>query len=404
MLELKHHFTCSMKQPNFSSSLISSFWLPVSWVTIFLVGTDLFIISPFLPLIGKELNTQPESLTILVSSFSLTYAIACPIQGRIAERWGLRTVLVLGVVSLALANSFTAASINVSQLILSRILAAIAAASISPMIYALTADRAEPSQRASRLAMVNSGLVISLALGAPLGLLIGDMTNWRAVFIGLAICLLVIAPMNKAVWLEDAVRPSPKQINTQENLWNAWPYLVCMLAWSSSIYAMYTLLGTALDRDFGASAQDTAIAMACFGAGATSGVILGGRLADRIGAKRLVQLSFLLMLISFFICCFVYQQHSYVVLLANLFVVAFVAYGFFPAIQACAAQIFSIRRPTVLGLMSSALYVGISLGASIATQVFNAFGMDSVFLVSALAAFIGWLGSNMIKLNFLKSN
>ncbi len=393
-----------MTKPNFSSSLISSYWLPISWVTIFLVGTDLFIISPFLPLIGKELNTQPESLTILVSSFSLTYAIACPIQGRIAERWGLRTVLVVGIVSLALANLFTAIAINQSQLVLSRILAAIAAASISPMIYALTADRVEPSQRASRLAMVNSGLVISLALGAPFGLLIGDMTNWRVVFIGLAICLLVIAPMNKVVWLEGGVRSSPKRINTQENLWNAWPYLVCMLAWSSSIYAMYTLLGTALDRDFGASAQDTAIAMTCFGTGATSGVIFGGRLADRIGAKRLVQLSFSLMLISFFVCYFVYQQHCYMVFLANLFVVAFVAYGFFPAIQACAAQTFSIRRPTVLGLMSSALYVGISLGASIATQIFNVFGMDSVFLISALAALIGWLGSNMIKLNFSESD
>jgi predicted MFS family arabinose efflux permease len=92
------------------------------------------------------------------------------------------------------------------------------------------------------------------------------------------------------------------------------------------------------------------------------------------------------------------------VFLANLFVVAFVAYGFFPAIQACAAQTFSIRRPTVLGLMSSALYVGISLGASIATQIFNVFGMDSVFLISALAALIGWLGSNMIKLNFSESD
>ena len=168
--------------------------------------------------------------------------------------------------------------------------------------------------------------------------------------------------------------------------------------------SMYTLLSTALDHDFGASAQDTAIAMACFGTGATSGGILGGRMADRIGAKRFVQLSFSLMLISFFVGCFVYQRHCYLVLLINLFVIAFAAYGFFPAIQTCAAQNFLIRRPTVLGLMSSALYVGISLGASTATEIFNLFGMDSVFLVSALAALIGWLSSKMIKLNFSQPN
>jgi predicted MFS family arabinose efflux permease len=375
------------------STYWSFLWLPLNWVTVLLVGTDLFIISPFLPLIGREMNVPPESLTILVSAFSLSYALACPIQGRVAERWGLRTVLITGVVTLALANLFTAIASSVFQLILSRVLAAISAASISPMIYALTADQSAPAYRASRLAWVNSGLVIALALGAPLGLLIGDMTNWRAVFIGLAMVLLLLAPIHIVIWPHNTTRIQKKQIDNNEKLRNAMPYLVCMLMWSASVYAMYTLMGTALDKEFFASAQDTAIAMTCFGTGATSGVILGGKLADRIGARRWVQLSFALMTISFSVCCVVYQQHLYIALVTNFFVIALMAYGFFPAIQACAAQTFSARRPTVLGLMSSALYVGMSLGASIGAQVFETNGMDAVLLASALAALIGWIAS-----------
>ena len=36
-------------------------WSPIAWFTIFLVGTDLFVISPLLPLIGRELGYQPAS-------------------------------------------------------------------------------------------------------------------------------------------------------------------------------------------------------------------------------------------------------------------------------------------------------------------------------------------------------
>ena len=371
-------------------SAYSSLWLLVSWMTVFLVGTDLFVISSFLPLIGEEVQVPPASLAILVSAFSLTYAVACPIQGRMAERWGLRTVLVSGVAALGLANLYTAMASSVLHLVISRVLAGVAAAAISPMVYALTAERAAPTQRTSRLALVNSGLVISLALGAPLGLLIGDMTDWRTVFVGLAVALWAMVPVNAAIWPAKTERRPATHAVTQERLWDAWPFLLCMVAWSAGVYATYTLLGAALNQDFNASAQDMALALTCFGFGATSGVILGGRLADRIGPSRLVQLSFASMLAAFTVCHFIYRQQLYGALVVNLFVIAFVAYGFFPAIQACAAQAFTTRRPTVLGLMSSALYVGMTLGATFGAGVFRMYGLEVVLLISATAATVGW--------------
>lgn len=287
-----------------------SLWVLVSWLTIFLVGTDLFIVSAFLPLMGRELHMPAASLTILVSAFSLTYALACPIQGRVAERWGLRTVLVSGVVALGAANFYTAAATDLLHLTLSRVLAGFAAASISPMLYALAAERATPLQRASRLAQVNSGLVISLCLGAPLGLVVGDITNWRSVFMGLATILLIMVPFNAAVWPPRTVRPPITQLDAiNERLLDAWPLLVCMMAWSVSVYATYTLLATALSQDFAASAQEIALVLVCFGAGATAGVFAGGRLADRIGVGRQVRLSLVLMTVAFAFCQVAYRNN-----------------------------------------------------------------------------------------------
>ena len=243
-------------------------WLPIAWFTIFLVGTDLFVISPLLPLIGRELGYQPASLAVLVSAFSLTYAIACPLQGRLAERCGARGVLLFGIAALAAANAYTALATSLAHLLASRVLAGFAAASISPMLYALAAEHAETERRASRMAQVNSGLVIALGLGAPFGLLVGDIGNWRLVFLGLASALTLMLPLNMRAW-RTAGGPPPRAAQgaaaAPESLLQAWPHLLTMTAWASSVYAGYTLLATALGREHAADAGHIAALLSSFG-------------------------------------------------------------------------------------------------------------------------------------------
>jgi predicted MFS family arabinose efflux permease len=61
------------------SSLPAS-WLLVGWITIFFVGTDLFVVSPFLPAIARDFNRQPADLTLMVSLFSISYAVFSPVR------------------------------------------------------------------------------------------------------------------------------------------------------------------------------------------------------------------------------------------------------------------------------------------------------------------------------------
>src|SRR5215467_11624273 len=182
------------------SVLPSKRWLLVGWITAFVVGTDLFIVAPFLPSIGRELGVGPAYLTILVSAFTLTYAVACPLLGCVAERVGLSNILCFGVLALGMANFYTTAAPDLFHLTLSRCLAGLAAASITPMLYALTAERATPGARAASLALVNSGVVLALAGGAPIGLMIGNFSGWRVVFGLLGGGLLVLLPIHLATW------------------------------------------------------------------------------------------------------------------------------------------------------------------------------------------------------------
>ncbi|TDR73333.1 MFS transporter [Paludibacterium purpuratum] len=376
---------------------MSRSWLLVGWVTIFLVGTDLFVVAPFLPGIGQDLHRQASSLTMLISIFSIVYAIACPIQARFAERFGVGNVLLFGILTLGLANLYTALAQDLPNLLLSRGLAGLAAASISPMIYALTANRTRPEERAGKLALINSGLVIALILGAPLGLVLGAHSGWRPVFALLALAFLLVWPVNKMTWQSEIGGGAAKGKSATEHLSSAWVFFLCMICWAASVYATYTLLSSAMSNEYHVSEGDLALVLTSYGVGAALGGILGGKLADRIGASSMVRLAFSLMIVTLLLLTAVYQTHQLGWLSLNLFLLALVAYGFFPALQACAAQIFVTRRPTVMGLLSSCLYIGITLGSSVGGKLFTAGGMALVQRYSIAMAVLGLILSMFIR-------
>jgi len=381
------------------SGASSNRWLLVGWFTAFLVGTDLFIVAPFLPSIGAELGVDPASLTILVSAFSLTYAVAGPLQGRVAERVGLRDVLCFGVVALGVANLYTAAAPDLFHLTASRVLAGLAAASITPMLYALTAARAAPAARAGTLALVNSGLVLALAAGAPIGLAIGTFSGWRTVFAMLGGTFLLLLPIHLATWQRAEAAAAARSANARgEQLRDGAILFLAMALWSISIYASYTLLPTAMNAEMRWPVPLIASALACFGAGATVGAVLGGRLADHVGPPRFVRVSFLATGAAFVAASLIHQQNSVWALSAALFLIALVAYGFFPALQACAAAVFAARRPTVLGIMSSSLYLGTALGAAGGAKLFLHGGMSLVLIASAVVAFAGFAATRSLRM------
>ena len=58
-------------------------------------------------------------------------------------------------------------------LLAARLIAGAAAAGVSPSVYALVGSSGPPDRRATWLAIVVSGLLMSLSFGAPIGVLVG---------------------------------------------------------------------------------------------------------------------------------------------------------------------------------------------------------------------------------------
>src|SRR5207253_121389 len=89
-----------------------------AWLTMFVVGTDLFVGSPLLPLIVADYRISPELAGWSVTAFSLAYMVSAPLLGYVADHIGRRRTLTCSLVAFCAANLLTASADNLSWLLI----------------------------------------------------------------------------------------------------------------------------------------------------------------------------------------------------------------------------------------------------------------------------------------------
>src|SRR5579862_935231 len=174
--------------------------LATGWLTLFVIGTDLFVVSPLLPPIAGEFRLSASAAGLCATVFSAFYMVSAPLFGTLADRLGRRRILTFCLAGFALANGLTGSTPGFAWLIAWRGLAGIAAAGVTPLIYAGVGDEAPPARRATWLALAVSGLLLALSIGAPAGALIGAGWGWRAPFLVIAGLSLLLAAANRFAW------------------------------------------------------------------------------------------------------------------------------------------------------------------------------------------------------------
>src|ERR1700744_3215390 len=76
----------------------------------FAIGTDAFIIGGILPEIAHDLSAGVGKTGLVVSVFSLSYALGSPIISALSARWRRSTVMIGGLVVFSVANLLSASS------------------------------------------------------------------------------------------------------------------------------------------------------------------------------------------------------------------------------------------------------------------------------------------------------
>lgn len=358
--------------------------LGCGWITLFVVGTDLFIISPLLPRIATEWALSVSIAGLSVTVFSLTYLVTAPLFGQLADRFGRRRTLVGCLLGFVAANFLTAAAPSFGWLLAARVAAGAAASGVSPLIYAGVGEAAPPDRRATWMAIAVSGLLLALSVGAPAGTIIASYLGWRTPFVVLGVLSLGLTAANRMIWPADASRTGRTAAPLSPlDHWLAARRLLPTVLWATALYGVYTYLGTWLAAD-GASAAQIARTIGFYGAGALAGTLLGGQLADRIGTQRTMTFSIAGLTVG--LAMLAAGAGSGWAMNLLLFAMSAFAQFYFPAQQSGLARDFPQRRALMLALNNSALFLGISLGSLIGGEVMAQAGFRSNAGACALIA------------------
>jgi predicted MFS family arabinose efflux permease len=369
--------------------------LAIAWSTMFLIGTELFVMSPLIPFLAADFRISTAVAGVSVTVFSATYMVSAPVFGNVADRVGRRRVLVSCLLIFTAANLLTASATSLASLLAARFLAGAAAAGVSPSVYALIDAAAPSDRRATWLGLVVSGLLMSLAFGASAGAIAGARFGWSPVFVLLGIFSLMFAAVNWQVWPHEALSKDASKPQGRH------PFASAVLArrlaptviWSMGLYGAYTYLGAGLVA-IGFSTDQIAEAILFYGCGAIVGVLIGGHVADRVGVKFTTGASLAGLCVCFLVLRAALDTGVFVG--PALGVSSAVAQLFFPAQQASLVKEFPNQRGTALAWNNSALFFGISLGSLCGGIAVTLVSFDANLTVCASIALIACLINRVV--------
>ena len=387
-----------------SNASFSQTTTPIYWMALgtFAIGTEGFMIAPLLPRLAGDLSVSVAAAGQLVTVFALTYAFSSPILTALTGALNRRRLLVLSMIGFALANVFAFAAKDYWMLMAARVLLAVAAGLYVPNANALAGALVRPERRGAALAIVSGGTTIAVALGVPLGSIIGAKFGWRAMFAGVGV-LAVIATLGLLAGLARDVGSKLPATGLRERLGvvrqpAVLRTLLVTTLWATGAYTVYTYIASLLYTATGIEGPYLSAVLFVWGLSAAAGIFAGGTLTDKHGAGRVIISGLIFLALAFASLSMSATLLTKAVAVGPVLVAIVVwglsAWAFFPAQQTRLIGIAGIRvAPIVLSLNASFMFLGFSLGAA----------LGSVTLTYAAPSALGWVGSLCVLASLLLS-
>jgi MFS family permease len=360
---------------------------------------------PFLPLYVAQLGVKSPAAIVQWSGIAygatfFTAAFAAPVWGRMADRYGRKSMLIRASIGMTIAMSAIGMAGNVWQLVALRLFAGIAGGYASGSTVFVATQT--PKHRVGwALGMLSSGIMAgSLAgplIGGALPPLIGiRKTFWAA---GAVIFLTFLATV---FLIKEDFRPRPpKQAARNAAMPASGPLgamlltgLMLMVA-QMSIEPIITVYVGQIVRGAKSLTLVAGIVMAAAALGSILSASRLGRLADRIGHWNVV-------IAALTVSALLLVPQAFVAAAWQLIVLRFLMGLSLGGLLPCIAAVIRHAAPEgsagkFLGYSTSAQYAGQVAGPLMGGFVGGQFGMRPVFLATALllatAAAYNWLVS-----------
>jgi predicted MFS family arabinose efflux permease len=334
----------------------------------FAIGTTEFVIVGLIPTIAASLQVSVPSAGLLVSLYALGVAIGAPVLTALTGRVP-RKLLLLALMLLFTAGNLVAwMAPGYEALMAARVLTGLAHGVFFSIGSTIATSLVPKEKAASAIALMFSGLTVALVTGVPLGTFIGQHFGWQMTFLAVSM-LGVVAFIGIALLVPQAIAGSkPSSLLTQLSVLKK-PRLLLVYAMTTlgygGTFVAFTYLAPILQQVAGFSAGAVGLVMLVYGVSVAFGNIWGGKLADRKGPVRALQIVFALLAAVLLVLQF--TAANKIAVLVTVLAWGAVAFGNVPGLQVYVVQRAGRDAPQAVdvasGLNIAAFNVGIALGA-----------------------------------------
>lgn len=342
----------------------------LSFATMFVIGTDTFLVAPLLPTLSRTFHVSSEISGWMVSAYALGYAVFALVAGPLSDGRDRRRVLLTGLVGFIVMTALCGFAQDFWTMILFRFLAGVSAAFVSPQIWASIPALVKPEQIVRTMGFATAGLSIAQFVGIPLGSWLAT-ASWHLPF-------WAIGGVSALLWLVLArffpsVPPRPGAAgNGARAIFGAYGtvfgsgrlrwFLLGYLVFQTGNFEAISFFGSWFTKDFELSVGSVGTAMMAVGAGNVIGSLFGTRLVQRLGLYRSLLSGVLAMAVLYCLVPLSPNLATALVLLALVMVVA----GFvFPVFMSVLQQQTETARGTVSSLANAAMYIGTTIGGAV---------------------------------------
>lgn len=351
------------------------------------LGTSIANIA--LPDLAKAFAAPLPQVQAVTVAYLASLTVCVVVAGRLADRFGAKAMLVLGLVLFALATGLCAAAPTLSVLIVARAFQGAGAAFLMTLAMALMRQTAGEMQTGRAMGLLGTVSAIGTALGPSLGGLLIPLSGWRAIFwmqLPLAALALILAVsfLPRDANLADSKAPSLWSVMDRSLTGNLLMNLLVAAIMMTTLVVGPFYLGLGL----GLTVSEVGAVMAI---GPVISIVSGvpsGRLVDAWGSHRMLAIGLALLGVGALMLAIVPGVIGVAGYVLSILVLT-PGYQLFQAANntAALADVAKDRRGTVSGLLGLSRNIGLIGGAS-AMGLFFALGVGTTDVTQAPASAI----------------
>jgi DHA2 family multidrug resistance protein len=135
-----------------------------------------------LPHIQGSLSATQDQMAWVLTSYIVAAAIATPLAGWLASRFGRKRVVLFSLAGFTLASMTCGLAQSLTQMVVARLLQGACGAALVPMSQAVMLDINPPENHAKAMSLWVTGVTLGPIIGPALGGWLTDDYNWRWVF------------------------------------------------------------------------------------------------------------------------------------------------------------------------------------------------------------------------------